>query len=526
MKVIILFSFLMSLHAVIYCNEADSLLNVLDKSLDKRLIYIQQKEDNLLQLTNFLNSSKTKEEKYRRTRRIMEEYSYFVSDSSLYYSKKCLDLALELNNDEYVLDVKLARAYLLSFPQLFHESFSILESIDPEKIPTAYKTKYYHTYIYVYHNQIKDINDLFYRNKYRKEQAKYIDAYLSFGDKDSVEYLTILAYKYYMNGMLEESVRTVNLILQHPDITPYMHAEFLFNQGGVLMEAGKEKWAEAKRYLIQASIEYNRLAIRKNPPLIYLAMILQEEKNTDKAYSYINIAMEDAKMFSNSHRYSIAEKTHTLIQDTYYDKISNQQTSLQYYSGIISVFFVLLAIILIFVYKHNKILNKTKLELFNANLTLKEHNRIKEIYIGHYLNMSSIYIKKFEDYRKSILRKLKSGYSEDILKSENDQLNNTQSEIDLLYSDFDNTFFELYPNFIESVNSLLLEDSRYMLKDEKKMNTELRILALLKFGISDNKMISSFLRVTVQTVYNYRSKIKAKAIDEDGFEDEVKRITL
>ena len=169
-------------------------------------------------------------------------------------------------------------------------------------------------------------------------------------------------------------------------------------------------------------------------------------------------------------------------------------------------------------------MNKTKLELSKANSNLKEQNLVKEIYIGRYLTIYSTYIAKFEDYRRFFIRKLKSGNYDDLLKSENELLDNQRNEVDLLFIDFDNTFFELYPNFIESVNHFLLEDSRYTLKDEKKMNTELRILALLKLGISENKMISSFLRITVQSVYNYRSKIKAKAINENDFEDEVRRI--
>lgn len=526
MRTIILFFFLISLHAVVYCNTADSLLNLLDISLTKRLVYIWEKEDDLLRLTNLMNHSKTKEEEYRRAKQIMEEYSYFISDSALYYSKKSLDLALELNNDEYILDMKLKRAYLLSFPQLFHESFKILEAINPEELPNNYKTEYYSTYIHVYHNQIKDINNLFYKKKYRKEQSRYVENYLSIGDKESIEYLTFLAYKYYMNGMVKESVRTVNLVLQHPDITPNIHADFLFKLGGVFMESGKENWGEAKKYLIQASIEYNQLAIKKNPALMYLAMILQEEKDTDRAYHYIDVAMEDAKMFSSSHRQTIAEQAHTLIQDTYYDKINDQQRRLQYYSILITSFFIVLVVTLIFFYKHNQILNRTKLELSKANSNLKEQNRMKEVYIGHYLNLYSVYITKLEDYRKSIIRKLKSGYTQEILKIENNQSAKTQSEIDSLFSDFDNTFLELYPDFIGQINNLLLENCHYSVKDEKKMNTELRILALLKLGISDNKAISSFLRITVQTVYNYRSKIKAKAVNENDFEDEVKKIAI
>lgn len=523
MKFFILILFA-SLCSVTYGNERDSLLNALDESLSKRQIYIQQKEDKLRECKSIWEKSKNKEEQFLGAKRIMDEYIYFISDSALYYSKVSLDLAVELNNEDYILEMKMKRAYLLSLLQLYYESFKIMESIQPEKISLQFKKKYYNTYLLIYHNRIKDLDDLFYHKQYREEQLEYINAYLAIGNKDELQYQTVLAYKYYINGMVEESVDAVILLLNNPQINPHMHAEFLYNLGGVLWEAGAEYRPRSEKYLIEASIEYNQLAIKKNPPLMYLAMILQQEGYTDKAHAYMNMAMEDTRIFSNSHRYGIAEKIHTLIQNTYYDKINEQQESLQSYSVLITIFFVLLFVMLIFIYKHNQVLNKTKLELSKANSNLKEQNLVKEIYIGRYLTIYSTYIAKFEDYRRFFIRKLKSGNYDDLLKSENELLDNQRNEVDLLFIDFDNTFFELYPNFIESVNHFLLEDSRYTLKDEKKMNTELRILALLKLGISENKMISSFLRITVQSVYNYRSKIKAKAINENDFEDEVRRI--
>lgn len=454
----------------------------------------------------------------------MNEYSYFISDSALLYSDKCLQLALDLNNQDYILNMQLQKAYLLSFPQLFYESFKILESINPKIIPIEYQRKYFNTYIHVFHNQIRDLNNLDYMAKYRAEQNKYINAYLSIGDKDSLEYLTILAYKYYINDQFTESEKTVNMILEHPDITPEMRAEFLFKVASVILESGKGNRINAEKLLIQASIEYNKLAIKKNPALLYLAKLVLEDRNTELAFKLVNIGMEDVRMFSNSHRYSIAERTHTLIQNTYYDKISQQQTRLAYYSIFISLAFISLIIVLFILYRQNKILNITKFKLSNTNKILEEHNRLKQTYMGRYLTMCSDHITRFEDYKKYIFRKLKTGNYEDVLKSECTLQNSIQHEIDFLFSDFDNTFLELYPNFIKDINLLLQKEHYYILNDQSIMNTELRILALLKLGISDNKTISSFLRITVQTVYNYRSKIKSKAININEFENEVKKI--
>lgn len=56
------------------------------------------------------------------------------------------------------------------------------------------------------------------------------------------------------------------------------------------------------------------------------------------------------------------------------------------------------------------------------------------------------------------------------------------------------------------------------------MNTELRILALVRLGVADNKQIASFFRITLQSVYNYRSKARGRAVNEDTFDDDIMKI--
>lgn len=104
-----------------------------------------------------------------------------------------------------------------------------------------------------------------------------------------------------------------------------------------------------------------------------------------------------------------------------------------------------------------------------------------------------------------------------------------KKELNDLFLAFDKSILELYPTFIEEVNALLKKDQQYIVKDIhknkiQKMNTELRILALLRLGFYDNKEIATFFRFTVQTVYNYRSKAKARALDETTFEENIKKI--
>ena len=50
------------------------------------------------------------------------------------------------------------------------------------------------------------------------------------------------------------------------------------------------------------------------------------------------------------------------------------------------------------------------------------------------------------------------------------------------------------------------------------------MLALIRIGITDNQSISVILRASLTTIYTYRSKLKARALDKDNFEAQVKAI--
>ena len=94
----------------------------------------------------------------------------------------------------------------------------------------------------------------------------------------------------------------------------------------------------------------------------------------------------------------------------------------------------------------------------------------------------------------------------------------------LFYQNFDSAFLNIYPSFIEEVNNLLEPGDAIDTKDEHQLTRELRILALIRLGITDNKEIASILRASIATVYTYRSRLKARAINKDTFEDDIKHI--
>ena len=93
-------------------------------------------------------------------------------------------------------------------------------------------------------------------------------------------------------------------------------------------------------------------------------------------------------------------------------------------------------------------------------------------------------------------------------------------DVKLFYKNFDEAFLNIFPHFPQTINSLLNPENQIKIKDGL-LNTELRILALLRLGITDNNAIAAILRSSITTVYTYRSKMKAKALDKDSFENRV-----
>ena len=169
-------------------------------------------------------------------------------------------------------------------------------------------------------------------------------------------------------------------------------------------------------------------------------------------------------------------------------------------------------------------LNDTNKKMSDINDELSESNEIKETYIGHFLDLCSTYIDKLEKYRSTLNKKAVERKLEELfrmLKSHE----MIDQELKELYSLFDNIFLHLYPNFVEEFNSLLVEEERFNLKPDELLNTELRIFALIRLGITDSSRIANFLRYSANTIYNYRTRVRNKAaVPRDKFESFVMKI--
>ena len=168
----------------------------------------------------------------------------------------------------------------------------------------------------------------------------------------------------------------------------------------------------------------------------------------------------------------------------------------------------------------NEALENSNKALENTNHKLKTSSRIAEEYAGLFMEYSSLTIQNMQKYHMALRNLALQGNMKGILK----KLDSSDVTVDTLkgfYQKFDEAILNIYPQFVEYVNSKLRQDAQILVKPGEKLNTELRILALVKIGITDSEKISEFLRCSIATIYTYRSKLKKRSLNPDNFEDEI-----
>ncbi len=291
-------------------------------------------------------------------------------------------------------------------------------------------------------------------------------------------------------------------------------------------------------YLIR-SAKYDIYApVREHKPLYDLAARLYDMDDIDRAYRYIDIGMRDLFKTKVKIQMQYVEDLFPSILNAYNEKKETDNTRMRHLSICITVALVLtiFAYIMMFrakrrehfakseVIKINEELNKTNERLNELNKMILKADTVKDNYIAHYLNMSLSYLNQMDKFRNMLLNVAHNKTKRDvieILKSPT-AINN---ELSVFYENFDEAFLHLFPNFVNEFNALLQPEARIEIGEDNRLNTELRVYALIRLGISDSARIAEFLRRSVSTIYNYRVKLRNSALsDRDDFDKQVQNI--
>ncbi|MFD2742355.1 MULTISPECIES: DUF6377 domain-containing protein [Sphingobacterium] len=506
----------------------DSLLRVLDQSIKERNVYTKRKEGQIDSLKILISKTLPALERIRLQDNLISAYQSFKCDSALVYIQKNIELATSINNQHSLLESKLKSAFVLAMSGLFTQSRDILDSITYSSLPTHLKIFYCWSIIRYNENLIKYTANEEYTKFCKEENYRYRDTLIHLLGEGSDMYKKEKSFQLLAKGAFAEAAEIQSQLFANEKPNTHGYAMSAMGLSIVYEELGNNRLKEY--YLLLAAITDVKLAVKENEALLKLAIYLQEHGDTDRAYTYINAALEDANFFNSRFRNAVIARSQPLIQATYLHKIAQQSKNLRQFALGLSVLVLGLILTLYFLYKqiikvsearkHLKIVNE---QLRLVNIHLDEANLIRERYLGHYINQCGVYLDKLDEFRKSVQRKIKAGQIEDLQRI-NISSRAQQRDAEELYASFDKTFFQMYPNFLKEFNTMLREGEQYDL-EKNQLNTELRIFALMRLGISDVNQIALFLKYSIQTIYNYKSKVKNKALPKiEHFEDKVKQI--
>lgn len=281
-------------------------------------------------------------------------------------------------------------------------------------------------------------------------------------------------------------------------------------------------------YLAQTALIDLNASVREYAALQKLARLVYQQGDPERAYNYVSCSMKDAVACNARLRFLEVTEFYPIIDKAYSDKKAQEKRLGRILTLSITGLAVCLILLAFYLYHGlrklslmRKNLSKSNKKLVALNQQLQQTGKIKEVYIARYLDRCVSYLDKLEQYRRSLEKLAMASRIEDLFKAirSTDFLREERKNF---YNEFDKSFLELFPNFIHDFNNLLNEDGKIEPKPGEILNTELRIFALIRLGVTDANRIAHFLGYSLATVYNYRSKIRNKAKgDKDNFEQEV-----
>lgn len=524
-------------------SRADSLLLKLDQAIKERPIYMEQKELKLVELKRLLHRQIPDEERFAILGTLLDEYRSFNTDSALHMAEEREQIAIRLGNREYIDNARMNKADVLGMTGMYKEVMDLMRNIHIDRLPVDIHPYYYHIYRTVYGLMADYAVTAYEKKLYTELTDKYRDSLLLVNKDNLLIHTLIQSDQYNVRNEYDKAIRLLTdyLALQKDYEHDVAICAYTLSES-YRLKGDKEK---EKEYLIVSAMADMKTAVREYISLRKLAVLLYQEGDIERAYSYVKICMEDAAACNARLRKLEILEIFPIINDAYQQKTEKQQEQMKWALVSISLLSLFLLLAIFYVYKQMKKVAAARREVIDANKRLKELNDelhlsnaqlkeanhsiaensyLKEEYIGRYMDQCSVYLEKMDNYRRSLGKIAATRNVEELYKNIKSS-KFIEGELKEFYTNFDNTFLQLFPTFVEDFNALLADDEQISLKAGERMNTELRIFALIRLGITDSVKIAQFLRYSVTTIYNYRTKVRNKAAgDRDLLEQEVMTI--
>ena len=526
-------------------SKTQQLRQKLDNLLEQRKTLIDNKNKDINRLKKNLTTSENTLKRLQTYEQLFEEYYVFQFDSAMTYLNKGIKLAKETQNTYYYNSNTISKAELLSIGGLYSEAIHEIEQVDTTGLDKAQHFEYYFSLFRIHTYWADFCNDKTYTPTHRLKAQEYLKKAMPFCDE------TAKTYEYYLgeyavfvlNNPQAARAHYVKAIKQLPQNSRFYAMSCFALSGSYGNEGNTEKQEE---FLLLSSIADIENCTMENFALQNLAMYIFEHNKDelDLAQQYIQTALEDAHFYNNRLRIiEISSKLPVIVRS--YQQTLNQRNKVQMTAIIvISLLLLFLLSAVFYIVKQTKRLSLQQQELqknnnqlselntqqkelntqlHDLNALLVDTNRKRERLAKLYIDLCAKYIARLKKQQTLVKRKIKANQITELLSQLSSERLSEEDAATFL-SRFDKAFLDLYPDFTEELNSLLLPEGQIQNKSTDELTTEQRIMALIRLGVKESAEIADLLFYSPQTIYNYRSVLKGKAINKETFEEEVMKL--
>ncbi len=536
-RLIIIFVVMLAGTFSIQAQELRTLLLELDKCVEKKETYRAERHERIDSLRQQVETVQGAQllEVYEA---MYQTYSHFQTDSALFYLDKMNQLA-ELQEDPQKRTwVALNMAEQLAIMGAYSDAEDKVKKLNTTDMNQEVRTRYYHVCRTIYGWMADYMSST---PSLSKELRHKIDLYrdsIINTDTDPLSRDIVRADHLLANGKGEEAKQLIEKHLSHAEKEQKSYLHYIL--AGIYRQQKNTK--EEMRQLALVAIEDLHRGVTEYAALPLLATKLKEQGEVERAYNYLFCSMEDANFCNAKLRSMEISEVFPIIEKSYKQKERlARQTERGLLLGVsVMTIMLVLAVLYLRSQMHKLTLTRHQLSIANDQLeeanrllgmrndTLQESNtmlqqmdRVKEEYIALFLDRCRTYLSALEKYRKSLLKLAKSNQNAELMKKLKDDTL-IEHEQQKLYNDFDEAFLDLHPRFVEKFNALLRPEERLTPKRHERLNTELRIFALIRLGVTDTAQIAQFLDYSMPTIYNYRSRIRSKSIyPKEEFEEKL-----
>ena len=532
--------------------DSDRYLSALDEVITHRDKYRQDKERELLELKKRAARCTDDSTLFYAIGDIIDCYESYNSDSAFLYCARREAVARRSGRREFILNARMNTANIMNKTGMYKEALDRMDSVHSSELPDYLLPFYYHINRTLY-GLLADYSirreD---RDNYSHLCASYRDSLIHLSSPGSLTYAITVADSLNNAQSPREAIAVISKYLARPDVGEHDKAISAYSLSESYRQLGEED--KMVRQLALSAISDMKANVKEYVSLPLLAGHLFEEGDIKRAHAYMSLAIEDAESYNARLRILEINNLYPKVNDMYLAMQEKQKTDMRRLLLIVSLLSVCLlgAGVMLWIQnvklakarneaqeantmlsEVNGRLQQTNAELRDANERLKvanhvimENSSLKEAYIGQYMKQCSQQILKLDNFRRSLSKLLSSGKTEE-LRSRLRSTELVEEEFREFYDSFDKAFLKLFPTFVAEFNALLLPGEEILPKKPGTLNAELRIFALVRLGIDESTKIAEFLRYSVTTIYNYRTRVRNKAAGErDALEENVKRIGI